>query len=222
MNELLQMGAELAGRIFLAAAIGVLISYRRDTDRHQMSIVHAHTYLAMAGAFFIMIIGDQMERAVGLIGVATIIRYRYAIRNPKDAGTLIIALGLGMACGASLEALALAGTVIVMIIVRLLDWLPAILPGQLFVPHHDTRLRVITTAPVTTLGQVETVLKDVGVGYTLTALERKDREGRMVTVIEVEVRFTGDLDIARLTQQMDNDNIVTISWRDIDPAERWK
>jgi len=87
----------LGGRIMLAAVLGVVISYRKQMDRYRQSVVHAHAFLAMAGALLIMIIGDQIERAVGLIGVASIIRYRYAIRNPRDAGTLIISLGLGMA-----------------------------------------------------------------------------------------------------------------------------
>jgi len=63
-----------------------------DMDRQQQSILQAHAFLAVAGTLLIMVIGDQIERAVAIIGVASVIRYRYSIRNPKDASTLIISL----------------------------------------------------------------------------------------------------------------------------------
>jgi len=220
MMELIQEGALLGSRVFEAALLGMLIAYRRHADRQHMSIMHSHAYLAVAGALFIVIIGDQIERAIGLIGVATVIRYRYAIRNPKDAGTLIIALGIGMAAGAGLLGLAVAATVFVIVTIRLLDVLPSLLPGSWFVPQNETRLRLITTAPVSTLDRVEQVLDASGVQYSITTLERKAREEQKVTVVEAAVRFSGDLDIGKLTEELTDENIVTISWREIE-AETW-
>lgn len=222
MSELLAQIVELGGRVLLAALLGVLVSYRRQTDRHHQAIMQSHAYLAVAGAMFIMIIGDHFERAIGLIGVATIIRYRYAIRNPRDAGTLIIALGLGMACGTGeLIYLAIIGAVLVKIIVKLLEVMPSVMPGRLFQIQTETKLRVVTLDPSATIERLEGVLDRTGVDYSLSTLERKRKlEGETITV-EAILRFTGDLDIAGLTAELADANTQAISWRQTEPADYW-
>jgi uncharacterized membrane protein YhiD involved in acid resistance len=208
----------LGGRIMLAAVLGVVISYRKQMDRYRQSVVHAHAFLAMAGALLIMIIGDQIERAVGLIGVASIIRYRYAIRNPRDAGTLIISLGLGMACGANETMVAVVGTGFVLLISRLFDLLPQAVPETMLHAQRETNFRIVTTEPKSTMERLETILTTSNVEYSLKSLERKQREiGPPHTIIEGTVRSNGDLQVSELTAELVDDHVLQISWRESDP-----
>jgi uncharacterized membrane protein YhiD involved in acid resistance len=208
----------LGGRIFLAAILGAAIAYRRNMDLYRQSVVHAHAFLAVAGALFIMIIGDQIERAVGLIGVASIIRYRYSIRNPRDASTLIISLGVGMASGANEALVAIAGTGFVLLISRLFDLLPQAVPTKLLHPQRETNFRIVTTDPQSTMQRLETVLTTSNVEYTLQSLERKQRElGPPHTIIEGTVRSNGDLQVSELTAEIVDEHVLQISWREYDP-----
>jgi uncharacterized membrane protein YhiD involved in acid resistance len=220
MSEILEQALFLGGRILLAALLGVLISMRRDLDRHRQSIVQAHAFLGAAGALMIMIIGDQIERAVGLLGVASVIRYRYAIRNPRDAGTLIISLGLGMACGAGLYGMSVAGAIFILLIAFLLDLMPRAVPPALIHPQRESRFRIVTSDPEGTLDRVDQVLTNAGVRYTLTTLERKQREiGPPQTMIEGVIRFNGDLEVTDLTADIVNEHVLQISWREPDSGE---
>ncbi|MGD8394445.1 MAG: MgtC/SapB family protein [Candidatus Eiseniibacteriota bacterium] len=224
MEELLAEGIELGGRVLLAAILGVVVAYRRQTDPHHQSILQSHAYLAVAGAMFIMIIGDHFTRAIGLIGVATIIRYRYAIRNPKDAGTLIIALGLGMACGTGeLVFLAILGAAFMVLIVRLLEALPSILPGKLFESRNETRLRLVTINPEETLANLQTVLDREHIDHTLASLDRKRKADLQIvtSTIEVRLRFSGDLDISRLTADLADEYVQSVTWKQTEPTEIW-
>ena len=220
LSEILEQALFLGGRVLLAAGLGVLVSFRRDMDRHRQSIVQAHAFLGAAGALMIMIIGNQIERAVGLLGVASIIRYRYSIRNPRDAGTLIITLGLGMACGAGLYGMAIVGTVIILIIAFLLELLPRAVPAALLHPSRETRFRIVTTDPDGTLGRLDGILGAAGVQYTLTSLERKLREiGPPQTLIEGTVRFNGELEVTDLTADLVNEHVLQIAWRETGSEE---
>jgi uncharacterized membrane protein YhiD involved in acid resistance len=222
MNELIAEIIDLGGRVLLAAIVGVMISYRRHSDRQHQAIVQSHAYLAVAGALFIMIIGDHFERAIGLIGVATIIRYRYAIRNPRDAGTLIIALGLGMACGTGeLITLAVIGAIFVKVIVKLLDLLPAIMPGRLLTTQNEIKLRITTTDPDATIDRLEALLRGEGIDYTLSSLERKRKLDIDSVTVEAQLHFGGDLDISRLTNEIADEHVIGIQWRQVTPTEYW-
>lgn len=209
----------LGGRLVLAALLTVLISYRRNMDRLRRNILEAHAFLGVAGALFIMIIGDQIERAIGLIGVATVIRYRYAIRDPKDAGTLLIALGLGMGCGAGLYGMSIAGAIFVLIISFLLDLFPHAMPATMMRPQRETFFRIVTTNPENTLARLETVLGSTQLQYSITSLERKQRDfGPPQTAIEGTVSVNGDLNITDLTGDLSDENVVAIQWREVDPT----
>jgi uncharacterized membrane protein YhiD involved in acid resistance len=214
VNAILSLG----GRIILAAVLGVVISFRRDMDKYRQSVVQAHAFLSVAGAMFIMIIGDQIERAVGLIGVASIIRYRYSIRNPRDASTLIISLGVGMASGANEALMAVVGTGFVLLISRLFDLLPQAMPSALLHPQRETNFRISTTDPQSTMERLETILSTTQVEYNLRSLERKQRDiGPPVTIIEGTVQSNGDLQVSEITAELVDEHVLQISWREADP-----
>ena len=217
-TDLIAHALGLGGRMLMAAVLGVLITYRRDMDRQQQSILQAHAFLAVAGTLLIMVIGDQIERAVAIIGVASVIRYRYSIRNPKDASTLIISLGLGMACGAGLIGMAAIGALFIVVITRLFDLLPQALPEALLHPQRETHFRIVTTNPDGTLGKLDQILESASVNYSLTSLERRLRDiGPPQTVIEGVVRFNGNLEVTDLTTDLVDEHVLQIVWKEIDP-----
>ncbi len=105
--------------LLLAASLGAGVAFQpRSTDR-DLTAVRSATFLGVAGALMMIVVEGELARAFGLVGAASIVRYRYGLRNGRDATSLILALGVGMACGAGLPQVAVLGAVVV----ALLNWI---------------------------------------------------------------------------------------------------
>ena len=100
----------------LAAAllIGALVTaVHRPFSRDRVvarSMAHAQMLLCMAGALMMIVIGNSLARAFGVVGAASIVRFRTAVDDPKDVTILFILMGLGMATGLGAFAVAGLGT----------------------------------------------------------------------------------------------------------------
>ena len=99
------------GKLVAALLIGLLVTtvHRPSAlDRPvARSMAHAQILLCVAGALMMIVIGNSLARAFGVVGAASIIRFRTPVDDPKDVTILFILMGLGMASG--LGAFAVAG-----------------------------------------------------------------------------------------------------------------
>lgn len=60
-----------------------------------------HT-LVMCGMIIgavMLIIGSNVARAFSLVGALSIIRFRNAVKDPRDVAFIFLAMAIGMACG---------------------------------------------------------------------------------------------------------------------------
>jgi uncharacterized membrane protein YhiD involved in acid resistance len=62
-----------------------------------------------------------VARAFGLVGLGSFIRFRSGISDPRDAAILFVMIGVGMACGLGLGAMAAAGALIIAAILIAFD-----------------------------------------------------------------------------------------------------
>ena len=62
-----------------------------------------------------LVVGESMARAFGIVGVASLIRYRSKIEDPKDAVVMLAALAVGLAAGTGLYALSIFATIFLVI-----------------------------------------------------------------------------------------------------------
>lgn len=107
------------GDVLLALAVslvcGVIVSVvYRVTYRgasYSASLVRSMIILAMITAVVMLVIGNNLARAFGLVGAMSIIRFRTALKDPHDIVFVFFALAAGMAAGVGLHALALVSTV---------------------------------------------------------------------------------------------------------------
>ena len=58
-----------------------------------------------------LIVGQSLARAFGIVGVASLVRYRAKVDDPKDAGVMLANLGIGLASGVGLYLIAAFATV---------------------------------------------------------------------------------------------------------------
>ena len=95
-------------RLPLAAVLGAALALRprrKGTPKRTTPVIQTQIILAVVGALIMLIVGASLARAFGIVGAASLIRYRSKIDDPKDAVVMLCALSVGLASGAGLYAL---------------------------------------------------------------------------------------------------------------------
>jgi len=207
-----------ATKFVLAAFLGTLLSFRRSPDRYRLHLIEAHALLAIAGSMFITIIAGDIIRAVGLLGAASVVRYRYAIQNPRDASTLILALGVGMACGSDLLLMATLGTFLILFIMRMIALFPEALPLHGVSRREKMILRLQAHDYERLMERVDRIFNENKIEYSMISFEKKYRKTAAgvqevaATEVNLFVNLGSDIGLHDLTNLLVDDNIDRVSW----------
>jgi uncharacterized membrane protein YhiD involved in acid resistance len=115
----------VAIKIGVAFVCGLFVAflYRKTYRGPGYSVAYTNTLilLAMTTAMMIMVIGNNLARAFGLVGALSVIRFRHAVKNTQDIVFVFLALAIGMAAGVGFYAVALVGTLTIGIVVLILS-----------------------------------------------------------------------------------------------------
>ncbi len=103
----------LAFALFCGLAISWIYRVTYRGPGFSVSYVHALIYLAMITAVVIMVIGNNLARAFGLVGAMSIIRFRTAVKDTADIIFIFFSLAVGMAAGVGMHKLAIGATMII-------------------------------------------------------------------------------------------------------------
>ncbi len=116
---------DFAANLFVALVCGIIIALvYRMTYRgasYSSSFVNSLVLLAIITAVVILVIGNNLARAFGLVGAMSIIRFRTAVRDVQDIVFIFFSLSIGMAAGVGLNSVAIIGTIFICLIIILLD-----------------------------------------------------------------------------------------------------
>lgn len=103
--------------LLVALACGVIISLFYRATYRGVSFSSAHVLsivmLCMVTALVIMVIGNNLARAFGLVGAMSIIRFRTSVKHTQDIMYIFFALAAGLACGAGMYSIGLIGTLVI-------------------------------------------------------------------------------------------------------------
>lgn len=125
---------EVLENLLVSLICGLLISlFYRLTYRGpgmSYSFINSLIVLALITSVVIMVIGNNLARAFGLVGAMSIIRFRTAIKETQDIIFIFFALAIGMASGVGLHALALASTIFIGLILYVLTKTHAASPSK--------------------------------------------------------------------------------------------
>jgi hypothetical protein len=107
-SHILREFGSAAVRLPIAALLGTLLALRprRQFAPRSSVVVQTQIILAVVGAVIMLVVGASLARAFGIVGVASLVRYRSKIDDPKDAVVMLSALAVGLACGVGLFFLA--------------------------------------------------------------------------------------------------------------------
>lgn len=68
-----------------------------------------------------MIIGSNLALSLGMVGALSIIRFRTAIKDPKDIGFLFWGIGVGLATGTGIYIVGIIGSIFIAVMLLVFD-----------------------------------------------------------------------------------------------------
>jgi len=127
---------ELA-KLIASAVIGMLVTvvhrqYRSERQPNP-TMDQAQVLLCISGAMMMIIIGNNLARAFGIAGAASIIRFRTPVEDARDITILFLLMGLGMAAGLGALAVAGLGTVFLCAMIPILNMFSSERPRTMLV-----------------------------------------------------------------------------------------
>lgn len=149
---------DVAFNLLAALLIGALIyvAYRSThsgtvySERFNISLV----MITLVTTMVMCVIGNNISLSLGMVGALSIVRFRTAIKDPRDTIYLFWAVAVGICCGVSDYLIAMLGSVIIFLFLVLFG----------FVRNTDRTL-IIVRGGVGSLSEAEKVVD--------TVLERK-------------------------------------------------
>jgi uncharacterized membrane protein YhiD involved in acid resistance len=118
--ELLQAAVSLP----IAAALGAVLAFRpqrRGTPPRNPAVIQTQIILALVGALVMLVVGASLARAFGIVGAASLVRYRSKSDDPKDAGVMLSCLAIGLAAGVGIYWIAAISTLFILAVVWVLE-----------------------------------------------------------------------------------------------------
>jgi hypothetical protein len=165
-----QMVANALLSLPLATAMGTALAFRprrRGTPPRSAPVIQTQIILAIVGAVVMLIVGSSLARAFGIVGVASLIRYRAKIDDPKDAVVMLACLTVGLACGVALYGLAVFTTVFILAVLWIVESLE---PEQ----RKAFELKITASDPSEIRAEVEAILRRSGIKFELRSAGAKE------------------------------------------------
>ncbi|HPS01284.1 MAG TPA: DUF4956 domain-containing protein [Candidatus Sumerlaeota bacterium] len=135
MKEILALGnfsgtplgfADILG-VFLTAFIqGQLVAwvyiYTHQGLSYSRAFVQSLVLLTMCVSLSMMVIGNNLAVAFGLIGALSVIRFRNVLKDTRDTAFIFISLTLGMATGTRIYTISIMGMFAIILVLLYLHW----------------------------------------------------------------------------------------------------
>ncbi len=102
--------------LFCGIIISMLYRYTYKGLNYSASFAISMIMLAMITSIVIMVIGNNLARAFGMVGAMSIIRFRTAVKDATDIMFIFFALSIGLAAGVKMYAVAIFGTLFISLI----------------------------------------------------------------------------------------------------------
>lgn len=116
-----QVTVNLGVAAICAMCISLLYRHIYRGPGYSTTFVNALVALAMITAIGIMVIGNNLARAFGLVGALSIVRFRTAVKDVQDIVFIFFALTVGMAAGVGLYLIAIIGTIFISAVIFVLS-----------------------------------------------------------------------------------------------------
>ncbi len=207
--DILEPHVAMVARAFLAlpfaAILGAVLAFRpraRGTPPRSAPVIQTQIVLAVVGSLVMLIVGASLARAFGIVGVASLIRYRTKVDDPKDAVVMLGCLTVGLASGVELYGLSTFATIFILLVLWIVESLE---PER--VKTFD--LKVTTADPTAIRKDLEQLLRRSNVRYELRTAGPKE------LVYETQMPLTLPTDkISNAILKLERSGETEVAWED--------
>ncbi|MGB4205107.1 MAG: DUF4956 domain-containing protein [Bacteroidales bacterium] len=123
---------EVIANVLVSLVCGIIIAliykYTYKGLNYSASFTISLILLTMITTIVIMVIGNNLARAFGMVGAMSIIRFRTAVKDAADIMFIFFSLSIGLAAGVKLYSIAFIGTLVVGGVYILLSKFSFVLP----------------------------------------------------------------------------------------------
>jgi hypothetical protein len=113
-----------AGLVLATLLVFGLVQTYRSTHRgatYSVAFLQSLFILAVCTTLIMVVIGSNIARAFSLVGALSIVRFRTAIKDPRDVGFVFAALAIGMGCGTGFYAASVVFTAFLSVLLLVLS-----------------------------------------------------------------------------------------------------
>lgn len=108
----------------LSAILSRVASRSKAAATSNKNLPQTMILLSSVVSLIMAVIGNSLARAFGAIGALSLIRFRTAIKDPRDLASLFMSISIGMACGSGYIKIAMGATALYCVFLALLEYLP--------------------------------------------------------------------------------------------------
>ncbi|MFC1888228.1 MgtC/SapB family protein [Thermodesulfobacteriota bacterium] len=137
-------GLSLLIRLVFAAILGAVVALhptrllRGELTKKKLDTLKAQILICIAGAMLVILIEGAVERAFGLLGLGSFIRFRTSVKDPRETAIMFLLIGLGMAAGLEMYWVGVFGALFLFVILFPLEW---------SLGRSETLLKIIVDTP---------------------------------------------------------------------------
>lgn len=113
----------LAGAFVFGLIIAWVYKMTHRGLSYSQSFQFSLVLLTMLGAVIMMVASQSLMAAIGILGAFSLVRFRTAVKDPKDMAYVLLVLSVGLAMGAGMYVLAVLATVSICLVILILTWL---------------------------------------------------------------------------------------------------
>jgi uncharacterized membrane protein YhiD involved in acid resistance len=189
----------------LAAVLGAMLAFRpvrRGTPPRDPAVIQTQVVLAVIGAAVMLVVGASLARAFGIVGAASLVRYRARIGDPKDAAVMLAALSVGLAAGAGIYAVAVLVTAFTLAVLWLLESLEPEAKKAFL-------LKIATGDPVKLRPEIDALLRSKRIRFELRGSGPKE--------VSYEVQLPQRLRTDRVANEilaLSHDSKTAVTWEE--------
>lgn len=197
----------------LGMSVAALYAATHRGLSYSRNMVHSIVLLSMIITMVMLVVGDSIARAFGLVGALSIIRFRTVVRDARDTSFIFLALAVGIAVGAQQYAVAIIGTLLVGGVSALLNM------TNFATRHSDTGMLRVRGRPELA-APLEEVLPNWCRTYELVALRQGTSGAESEYSYEIRLFHPGEREeLLRAVRGVEGASQVTVAIEE--KAEEW-
>jgi len=179
---------------------------------YSAQFVNSLILLALITSVVIMVIGNNLATAFGLVGAMSIIRFRTAVRDVQDIVFIFFSLAIGLAAGVGLGMLAIIGTLFIGLVVFL------VIATDINAPKKRMFMLQIGFEDTSTQAQIERLIGEHCKEFKIIGFQGDDVQSQLQAFYHIRFHKRGDHGtLTDLLRSIEGVRSVNLFFDDIEP-----